>query len=172
VLGEREAEPRACPNMPTVDTFDDAQRPQFARIRSARQVRANYGSGGRGFESLPARNTRTARSARERAVHVVSGRAAAPARRPAGQDGTDRRQRTLLVGERVVWSAEHVELVELGTRQPPDQPRVLEDDPVTRLRSPATRPRAPSGHASSGHPARGSRSGGSRLRAVLAFLRA
>jgi hypothetical protein len=34
MLGERETEPRACPNIPTVDNLNDTQRAQFARIRS------------------------------------------------------------------------------------------------------------------------------------------
>jgi hypothetical protein len=41
-------------------TLNALSSPAFAQFR---QVRANYGSGGRGFESLPARFTRTARSA-------------------------------------------------------------------------------------------------------------
>jgi hypothetical protein len=41
--------------MPTVDTLNDTQRAQFAHTRSVDP--GDYGSGGRGFESLPARNT-------------------------------------------------------------------------------------------------------------------
>jgi hypothetical protein len=49
--------PRSCPNMPTADTPNDAQCAQFLRIRSVRAAPCDYGSGGRGFESLPARNS-------------------------------------------------------------------------------------------------------------------
>jgi hypothetical protein len=43
--------------MPTMETLNAAQRAQFAGIRSVRVDPCDYGSGGRGFESLPARNT-------------------------------------------------------------------------------------------------------------------
>jgi hypothetical protein len=41
--------------MPTVHTLD-AQVAQFVWIRSVEVKTCDYGSGGRGFESLPARN--------------------------------------------------------------------------------------------------------------------
>jgi hypothetical protein len=40
----------------TVDTLYDALFAQFVRIRSVSARTCDYGSGGRGFESLPARN--------------------------------------------------------------------------------------------------------------------
>jgi hypothetical protein len=49
--------------MPTGHTLSEAQRAQFAVIRSVAVEPGDHGSGGRGFESLPARSTRTARSA-------------------------------------------------------------------------------------------------------------
>ena len=48
-------EPRSCPNEPTVHTLNDALFAQFAAIRSVAVKTCDYGSGGRGFESLPAR---------------------------------------------------------------------------------------------------------------------
>jgi hypothetical protein len=52
-----DCKPRSCPIMPTVDTLNTARCVQFARIRSVAVEPGDYGSGGRGFESLPARNT-------------------------------------------------------------------------------------------------------------------
>jgi hypothetical protein len=60
MLGERETEPRACPNLPTADTLYDVQRAQFGEIRPVAVERGDYGSGGRGFESLPAREPNAA----------------------------------------------------------------------------------------------------------------
>ena len=54
-------EPRSNPNVPTLDTLNDARFAQFACIRSVAVETCDYGSEGRGFESLPARLTRTAR---------------------------------------------------------------------------------------------------------------
>ena len=48
-------EPRSNPNVPTLDTLNDALFAQFAEIRSVAVETGDYGSGGRGFESLPAR---------------------------------------------------------------------------------------------------------------------
>jgi hypothetical protein len=53
-------EPRSCPNEPTVHTLNDALFAQFATIRSVAVKTCDYGSGGRGFESLPARNPNSA----------------------------------------------------------------------------------------------------------------
>jgi hypothetical protein len=50
-------EPRSCPSEPTVHTLNDALFAQFAGIRSVAVKTCDYGSGGRGFGSLPARNT-------------------------------------------------------------------------------------------------------------------
>jgi hypothetical protein len=47
--------PRSCPNEPTVHTLNDAQFAQFAPVRSVTVGTCDYGSGGRGFESLPER---------------------------------------------------------------------------------------------------------------------
>ena len=54
-IGDAGPEPRSCPNEPTVYTFNDALFAQFAGIRSVPVKTCDYGSGGRGFESLPAR---------------------------------------------------------------------------------------------------------------------
>ena len=54
-------EPRSNPKVPTLDTLNDAQFAQFAKIRSISVTMGDYESGGRGFESLPARFSRTAR---------------------------------------------------------------------------------------------------------------
>jgi len=48
-------DPRPNPIVPTLDTLNDAQFAQFAGIRWVREETCDYGSGGRGFESLPAR---------------------------------------------------------------------------------------------------------------------
>ena len=45
----------SCPDVPTVYTLNDALFAQFAVIRSVAVRTWDYGSGGRGFESLPAR---------------------------------------------------------------------------------------------------------------------
>ena len=58
--GSPDPEPRSNPNVPTLDTLNDAQFAQFACIRSVAVARCDYGSGGRGFESLPARFTDSA----------------------------------------------------------------------------------------------------------------
>ena len=52
--------PRPNPIEPTLDTLNDALFAQFAGIRSVTVRTCDYGSGGRGFESLPARNTNPA----------------------------------------------------------------------------------------------------------------
>jgi hypothetical protein len=49
--------PTSCPNVPTVNCLNDAPFAQFAVIRSVPVRTCDYGSGGRGFESLPARDT-------------------------------------------------------------------------------------------------------------------
>ncbi len=54
-IDEPGPEPRSCPNGPTVHTLNDALFAQFATIRSVAVKTCDYGSGGRGFESLPAR---------------------------------------------------------------------------------------------------------------------
>ena len=54
-IDEPGSEPRSCPNGPTVHTLNDALFAQFATIRSVAVKTCDYGSGGRGFESLPAR---------------------------------------------------------------------------------------------------------------------
>jgi hypothetical protein len=54
-IGEAGPEPRSCPNEPTLYTLNDALFAQFAGIRSVTVKTCDYGSGGRGFESLPAR---------------------------------------------------------------------------------------------------------------------
>jgi hypothetical protein len=59
-IGEAGPEPRSRPNEPTVYTLSHALFAQFARIRSVTVKTCDYGSGGRGFESLPARNTEPA----------------------------------------------------------------------------------------------------------------
>ncbi len=51
---------KSCPNEPTVHTVNDALFAQFACIRSFSVRTCDYGSGGRGFESLPARNSNSA----------------------------------------------------------------------------------------------------------------
>ena len=48
------------PNAPTVHTLNDVLFAQFAGIRSISVGTGDYGSGGRGFESLPARFTDSA----------------------------------------------------------------------------------------------------------------
>ena len=53
--GNPDPEPRSNPNVPTLDTLNDAQFAQFACIRPVAVKTGDYGSGGRGFESLPAR---------------------------------------------------------------------------------------------------------------------
>jgi hypothetical protein len=53
--------------MPTADTLNDAQFALFARIRSVRVAPCDYGSEGRGFESLPARKPKASLAARIRA---------------------------------------------------------------------------------------------------------
>ena len=53
-------EPRSNPNVPTLDTLNDAQFAQFAQIRPVAVKTGDYGSGGRGFESLPARFSNSA----------------------------------------------------------------------------------------------------------------
>ena len=45
------------PNVPTLDTLNDVLFAQVAHIRPVAVKMGDYGSGGRGFESLPARNT-------------------------------------------------------------------------------------------------------------------
>jgi hypothetical protein len=55
--GNPDGEPKSCPNVPTVESLNAAQCSQFAGIRSVAVPPCDYGSGGRGFESLPARNT-------------------------------------------------------------------------------------------------------------------
>ena len=52
--------PRSCPNEPIVHALDDALFAQFAAIRSVAVRTCDYGSGGRGFESLPARKPNSA----------------------------------------------------------------------------------------------------------------
>jgi hypothetical protein len=54
-VGEAGLEPRPCPSEPTVHTLNDALSAQFATSRSVAVKTCDYGSGGRGFESLPAR---------------------------------------------------------------------------------------------------------------------
>jgi len=56
-------EPSSCPNEPTVHTLNDALFAQFAGIRSVTVGTCDYGSGGREFESLPARFSIAARYA-------------------------------------------------------------------------------------------------------------
>ena len=58
--GRPDPGPRSNPNVPTLDTLNDAQFAQFAGIRSVAVKTGDYGSGGRGFESLPARFTDSA----------------------------------------------------------------------------------------------------------------
>ena len=55
--GNLQREPRSNPNVPTFHTLNDDLFAQFARIRSVAVETCDYGSGGRGFESLPARFT-------------------------------------------------------------------------------------------------------------------
>jgi hypothetical protein len=64
---------KSCPNEPTVYTLNDAVFAQFAVIRSVAVRTCDYGSGGRGFESLPARNTSSASQDHREAVFRVSG---------------------------------------------------------------------------------------------------
>jgi hypothetical protein len=54
-IGEAGPEPRSCPNEPTVHTLNDALFAQFPAIHSVKVKTCDYGSGGRGFESLPKR---------------------------------------------------------------------------------------------------------------------
>ena len=58
--GSPDHEPRSNPNVPTLDALNDVRSAQFAQIRSISVSRGDYGSGGRGFESLPARKLNSA----------------------------------------------------------------------------------------------------------------
>ena len=53
--GNLQREPRSNPNVPTFHTLNDGLFAQFACSRSVAVKTGDYGSGGRGFESLPAR---------------------------------------------------------------------------------------------------------------------
>jgi len=59
------------PIVPTLDALNDVRSGQFARIRSVPAGRCDYGSGGRRFESLPARRRPTTSPWRAELVEVT-----------------------------------------------------------------------------------------------------